>query len=287
MNKFYIQIALFLLSIFAYANNETLATEPAPEENTTPESKDRYATSEEIYEQNKHLLCTNPEETINAGKLMNEAVKHLEYHAKCKNGFELCGNVFINNTLYYKKKRQNHTDILKVNFKICPSNQYNDIINMLWDPNGPNFFNRGTAKIDRVYNPNLVIMQQRYKKSCMFRQKYFYALATKAQISEDTTIIVMTSANINDHNPSDKEYKNTIIESANLFKTEIDSEDDIRKGKLKKVFVNIAGYLIQKKGWYIDITYLESIDGYTSIIPRWLNGNPSTGLFSHVYLPPP
>ncbi|EUD74077.1 hypothetical protein YYG_00024 [Plasmodium vinckei petteri] len=259
MNKFYIQIFFFLLTIFLFVNDKTLATEPAPEENTTPESTNRYATSEEIYEQNKHLLCTNPEETINAGNLMNEAVKHLEYHAKCKNGYELCGNVFINSTLYYKKKRQNHTDILKVNFKIYPSNQYNDIINRLWDPNGPNFFNRGIAQIGRVYNPNLVMIHQRYKKNCMFRQKYFYALATMVQISKDKTIIVMTSANINDHNPSDKEYKNTIIESANLFKTDIDSDDDIRNGKLKKVFVNIAGYLIEKRGSYIDITYLESV----------------------------
>lgn len=39
----------------------------------------------------------------------------------------------------------------------------------------------------------------------------------------------MTTPNINDHNPSKKIYKNKIIENANLFKTDIDSEEDIRR----------------------------------------------------------
>ncbi|SCL91802.1 hypothetical protein PCHAJ_000532600, partial [Plasmodium chabaudi chabaudi] len=78
--------------------------------------------------------------------------------------------------------------------------------------------------------------------------------------SEDTTIIVMASGNINDHNPSNKEYKNTIVESANLFKIDIDSEDDIRKGKLKKVFVNIAGHFIHKSTLRVDVTNIESIN---------------------------
>ncbi|SCM24186.1 hypothetical protein PCHAJ_000306000, partial [Plasmodium chabaudi chabaudi] len=80
-------------------------------------------------------------------------------------------------------------------------------------------------------------------------------------ISEDRTIIAMTSANIIDHNSSEKEYKNKIIKSANLFTTEVDSEDDIKNGKLKKTFLNIGGYLIEKKDKYVDITYIESIDG--------------------------
>ncbi|SCM01094.1 hypothetical protein PCHDS_000048700, partial [Plasmodium chabaudi adami] len=117
----------------------------------------------------------------------------------------------------------------------------------------------------RVYNPNLVIIQQRYKKKIGSPQKYFYALATKVQISEDTTIIAYTSANINDHNPSGKKYENTIVKKANSFKTDINSEEDIRQGKLQKAFVNLAGYLIQKRGDRADVTYIESIDGHSSI----------------------
>ncbi|SCL89836.1 hypothetical protein PCHDK_000519000, partial [Plasmodium chabaudi adami] len=71
--------------------------------------------------------------------------------------------------------------------------------------------------------------------------------------------------NIIDHHPSNKEYQNTIIENANLFKTDIDSDDDIKNGKLKKMFVNIAGYLIEKKDGHIDITYIKSIDGHPTL----------------------
>ncbi|ETB61204.1 hypothetical protein YYC_01143 [Plasmodium yoelii 17X] len=76
-------------------------------------------------------------------------------------------------------------------------------------------------------------------------------------------MVVMSSANINDHNPSNKKYQNEIVKSANLFKTDIDSEQDIRKGKLKKTFVNLIGYLIEKKDRYINITYVDSIEGHS------------------------
>ncbi|CAD2088785.1 fam-a protein [Plasmodium vinckei lentum] len=265
MNKFYIQIVLFLLSISIYLSNKTLATESAPEENTTPESKNRYATSEEIHEENKQLLCTDPEETKQAIKLMSEAVMHLVYHATSEKGYELCCKFPENQTFFYKKKHDNQTNVGKIQYTINNLNKYDQIINKIWSPDQAIFFNKDSVKIVRVYNPNLVMIQQRYKKKLGSRQKYFYALATKVEISEDATIIVMTSPNINDHNPSTKEYKNTIIENANLFKTDIDSEDDIRNGKLKKVFVNIAGYHIEKKDNHIDINYVESIDGHNSI----------------------
>ncbi|CAD2107993.1 fam-a protein [Plasmodium vinckei] len=216
----------------------------------------------EIYEKNKHLLCTNPEEIKQAEKLMDEAVTHLEHHATSEDGYELCGNYPDISMSHYKKKHEGHTDVIKVNLKYDNSNKYNKIINKIWKHDISSFLFKGIVKrkIARVYNPKVVIIQQRCKDSIFGRWKYFYALAKKAQISKDKTIIVMTSANINDHHPSNKEYKNTIIESANLFKIDIDSEKDIRKGKLKKTFVNIAGVLIEKKDKYIDINYVESID---------------------------
>ncbi|CAD2102368.1 hypothetical protein YYG_02549 [Plasmodium vinckei petteri] len=271
MNKFYIQITFFLLSIFIYVNNKTIATEPTPEENaktkekTKTESKKRYATSEEIYEENKDLLCTDPKEITNAVKLMSEAVIHFAYHATSEDNYELCKyDRYYNRTL--SRKKHGDKDVQRINCKYLNPSKYNEIINWLWDPALANNFNDSSVKrkIVRVYSPNLVIIQQRYKKRTLSRQKYFYALATKVEISKDKTLIAMTSANINDGYPSDKEYKNTIIESANLFKIDIDSEDDIRKGKLEKTFVNIAGYLIEKKDARVDITYLESIDGHIS-----------------------
>ncbi|SCL94400.1 fam-a protein [Plasmodium chabaudi adami] len=217
--------------------------------------------NDEIYEKTKHLLCTNPEETIKASKLMNEAIEHLEYHATDIDNYETW---IANNCKYmffYKKKHKGHTNVEKIQYTVYGSNKYNEVINKLWNPDQAQFLNTISVKrkIVRVYNPNLVIIQQRYKKDSMEREEYFYALVKKAQISKDTTIIVMTSANINDHNPSGKKYKNTIIENANLFTTDIDSEDDIRSGKLKKTFVNIAGSLIQNKSGHVNVTYVESI----------------------------
>ncbi|CAD2110617.1 fam-a protein [Plasmodium vinckei] len=267
MNKFYIQIVFFLLNVSVYLNNKTLATDPAPEDPKT-KSKKHYATSEEIYEQNKHLLCANPEEIENAEKLMNEAVTHLEYHATCKDGYEPYGNSSECSSLsYYKKKHEDHTDVLKANYKFYESDVYNGIAGLLWDPHHADFSNPGSIKrkIVRVYNPNLVMIQQRYKSWFGGSEKYFYALLKKAQI-EDATIIVMASANINDNNPSENEYKNTIIKNANLFTTDIDSEDDIRKGKLKKLFVNIAGYLVENKSRFVDMTHVESVSDMQILI---------------------
>ncbi|CAD2097739.1 fam-a protein [Plasmodium vinckei brucechwatti] len=267
MNKFYIKIVFFLLSIFVYVNNKTLASELALGKSTTSISTHHYPTSEEIYEKNKHLLCANPEETKQAEKLMNEAVEHLIYHAINEDGYKRVGKDHRYNVVFYKKKHQGHTDVEKTQYSVPGSNKYNEIISEIWDPDQAIFFNACTAKrkIIRVYNPNLVLIQQFYKVWCMGHDKYFCALAAKVEISKDKTIIVMTSANINDGYPSNKEYENTIIKNANLFKTDIDPDDYIINGKLKKTFVNIAGYLIEKKNGCANITFVASIDGHTTI----------------------
>ncbi|CAD2099620.1 fam-a protein [Plasmodium vinckei brucechwatti] len=272
MSKFHIQNIFFLLNIFVYLNNKTIATELATGKDATPKITYHYPTdsSEEIYVKNKHLLCTNPEEIKNANELMNEAVTHLKYHATSTDDYKLRVKYPNNNTIFYKKRHENNTDVERTHFKIYNSGMYNGIISRLWDPNRTNFYNNGSVKIVRVYNPNLVMIQQRYEEDSKGRQKYFYALVKIAQISEDETIIVMTSGNINDNNSKNKRpYKNAIIENANLFKADIDSEDDIRKGKLEKVFVNIAGYLVEKKKNCVDITYVESIYGKVSIFQKY------------------
>ncbi|CAD2084060.1 fam-a protein [Plasmodium vinckei lentum] len=301
MSKFYIQIVLFLLSISVCLNNTTLAAGPSPKKtsqkvinkvpnnvpnkapnevpnkapNKTPnevtgdESKNPYPTAEEIFEEKKQLLCEDPEEAINAAKLMDEAVVHLAYHAANKDGSEPSKSDTGNSSLSHKKEDENTTKILKANRKIYHLGMYNNIVNMIWNPHPVKFYINESAisdkanitrKIVRVYDPNLIMIQQRYKKGSGSNQKYFYALVKKAQISEDTTVIVMTSVNIKDQDSSKEKHKNTIIENANLFKTSIESEEDIKQGKLKKVFVNIAGYLIEKIKNDIHITYIESIN---------------------------
>ncbi|CAD2092914.1 fam-a protein [Plasmodium vinckei lentum] len=265
MNKFYIQIVLFLLSVSLCVSNKTLATEPAPRKVTTSKSNNYYPTSEEIYEKNKHLLCTDPKEINEAVELMNDAVKHLEFHAKNMDGYKICESFINRNMNLYIKKHEKRTYIEKIDYAFDSYDKYPEIINEIWDPDHANPFNNGDVKIVRVYNPNLVMIQQRYKKKIKGKHIYFYALATKVEISQYNTIIAYVSPDINDHNPYTKKYENKVIEKANSFKTDIDSEDDIRKGKLRKVFVNLSGYYIQQNKIGANVTYIESIDGHTSI----------------------
>ncbi|EUD70733.1 hypothetical protein YYG_03855 [Plasmodium vinckei petteri] len=290
MNKFYIQITLFLLSIFLFVNNITLASEHAPKKfpqkapqrapqnvpqkappkgpnkATTSEPTDRCLTTKEIDEKKKDLLCTNPKETKEAEELMSEVVKQLEIHATDMRNYKIYVSGTYPDPTLYKKKLENNTDVEKIEYEVYGFNKYDEIINEIWDPNHANPFNKGDVKIVRVYNPNLVMIQQRYKKKSRSSQKYFYALATKVQISENTTIIAYTSADINDHNPSTQKYQNTIVQKANSFKTDINSEEDIRKGQLTKTFVNLAGYYIQKRGNCVDITYVESVSDIQILI---------------------
>ncbi|CDU85259.1 hypothetical protein YYC_02871 [Plasmodium yoelii 17X] len=267
MNKFYIQIVFFLLTISVYVNNKTHAAEPAPGTSTPPTPTHNYPTSEEIYKKHKHLLCTNPKETKRAVELMNEAITHFKHHSICLDDYEPCERNPNSSILLFKKYHEGHTRVEKIEYKVYDPNEYNDAINKLWDPDNADFFNASSVKrkIIRVYNPNLVLIQQRYKTWFWGKEKYFYALITRFEISKYITLIVMTSVNVNDHNPSNKEYKNTIIENANSFKIDIDSEDDIRKGKLKKTFVNLAGYYFQKYNSVVDVTYISSINGHACI----------------------
>ncbi|WBY58320.1 fam-a protein [Plasmodium yoelii yoelii] len=264
MNKFYIQIAFFLLIIPLYVNNKTLATELVPKKDAKSESKKSYPVNDntkEIYQKNKHLLYTDIEETINACKFMNAALKQLEHHATSK-GYKRCCANHSKNIVFYKKKHRDNTKIIKAEYIINGPNKYNEILNELWDPDSDQYINNSSVKkkIVRVYSPNLVMIQQRSRRWPWSRRKYFYALAAKFKISEKKTIIVMASANIIDHNRKNKKYfENKIIENANLFEAEIDSEDDIRNGKIKKTFVNLIGYIVEKRKDRIYIIYIESM----------------------------
>ncbi|WBY54875.1 fam-a protein [Plasmodium yoelii yoelii] len=259
MNKFYIQIVFFLLIISLCVDNKTHETELAPEKYTMPQSKKytkpkskkyakskstkRYLTSEEIYEKNKHLL---------------------HHHATSKDGYIFDDFYHDYNINFYKKKHQGHTLIKKCEYTVDDPNKYNELVNMFWDPDSSDYLYAGSVKrkIVRVYSPNLVMIQQRSKSQLLRRQKYFYALAANFKISENKTIIVMASANINDHNRKNvKLFRNTIIENPNSFKADIDSEDDIRNGRLQKMFVNLNGYIVEKKNGRVYITYINSVNG--------------------------
>ncbi|CAD2084691.1 fam-a protein [Plasmodium vinckei brucechwatti] len=221
-----------------------------------------------IYKKNKHLLCTKPAETRKAIEVMNEAVMLLQYHATTKSGYKHHCTTHEGINMYYRNNGNNsYTEKCKI--QISNPNKYDDIIYMLWDPNGPLKFDPSFihGKIIRSYNRNLLMVEKFYKNSMLSSKRYFYALAKKAHISEDTTIIVMASGNINDHNPfSKKIFKNEILESINSFNTSVDFDEDVKNGYYKKTFVNLSGYLIRKKNDHVDVTFVNSIN-FNALIP--------------------
>ncbi|EAA17329.1 hypothetical protein [Plasmodium yoelii yoelii] len=106
-----------------------------------------------------------------------------------------------------------------------------------------------------------------FRQKSSSKETFFFSHSSKNEnstlysVSDDITIIVYTSSNTDDYNSVDKtEYVNPIVDSAHLVKPKIYSEKDIRDGELTKMFVNLSGYIIQKKKDCVDITYLDSID---------------------------
>ncbi|VEV58070.1 fam-a protein [Plasmodium vinckei vinckei] len=288
MNKFYIQIALFILSIFAYGNNEALAADPdlkkvtqkVPKKFNTIRSKYCDVSTEEIYKRCKYLSCRCHNHTP-VIELMNDAVKNLEYYATTKDGYEPYLKNPNDKTSYYVKKFDNQTNIDKIQYTITGSDKYDETVDTLWDSGIPNIFNEDDSEILHMYGPNLLVIRERFKSMHGGRDKYFYALVTKVEISKDKTIIAMTSINGIDDKLSNIKYNNPIIKKASLFNIYIKSKnnikkeslikispklkDDIKSGKLEQVFVNLAGYLIEKKRDNVEVTYIESIQGYSSI----------------------
>ncbi|CAD2087644.1 fam-a protein [Plasmodium vinckei brucechwatti] len=274
MNKGYINFFFSLLSVFIYVNDKTLATEPSPDNATL----DKFVSalpndeSDKGHEQNNPLLCTDPEETEKATKLMNIAVSLLQYHGTNTDNYDLITDLDFDTNLYFKKHET--ADIEKLNFKIRNPDKYNDIVNKLWNPHGDKYYDENfiNGKIVRVYNPNLIMIQQHYRNPTQSSPKHAYALATKVEISKDTTIMVCGSTNINGHNnSSQKTYINTISEIANSLKIDIDSEEGIKKEELEKKFVNLSGFIIKKDDELIDITYVSSMHVNAPFVPMFIN----------------
>ncbi|CAD2109191.1 hypothetical protein YYG_05049 [Plasmodium vinckei petteri] len=274
MNKMYMKTFFSLLTLFIYMSNNALGGEPVSSEailaNIT--NQDGAYDQNEISEQNNHLLCSDPEEEKQANDVMKEALDKFYSYAMNENNYKLHTKYNKDTSSHFHKYTTNPT-VGKLDIKIRHPHMYDEVVNILWDPNGAKKYNPdfNGGKVIRAYNPNLLLVQKRYGNGFMGRQDYFYALALKHQPHENTTIIVMASVNINDHNKKDKkEYENAIVNSANSFKVDIDSEEDIKNGKLNKMTVHLSGYAMTKYEKTIDMMYIESISGdLPSGLPNW------------------
>ncbi|EUD72647.1 hypothetical protein YYG_01645 [Plasmodium vinckei petteri] len=178
--------------------------------------------------------------------------------------------------LYYNKdgaslyfKRVNNTDIGKLEFTIPNPANYTKIVNMLWNPNGPKnydgLFDKGY--LPKIYNPNLVIVQQRYTNTGKTWETYCHTLASKYQLSEGETAIVLTSSHMNDHDRKNtKKYINPIVKSANTFKPEIYPELDIINGKLSKMYINLLVFIVKKEADCVKITHIRSVSNIKNLV---------------------
>ncbi|SCL83501.1 fam-a protein [Plasmodium chabaudi adami] len=223
---------------------------------------------DKIYKKNKHLLCKNPSETKKATTSMDEAVNLLKYYATTNNGFKYYSTTTSGINIYYRNNG-NGSSIERCQFQISNPDKYDDIINTLWDPNGPRKFDPSfiNGKVARSYDRDLLMVLRFYKNDMLFSERYFYALAKKVHISEDITIIAMSSGNVNDHNPSGpKFYANKVVGSINTFKTSADFDDDVMSGNYKRSFVNLSGFLIKKTDDHVDITFVNSME-FNAMIP--------------------
>ncbi|VTZ74526.1 fam-a protein [Plasmodium yoelii] len=280
MNKVYIRVVLFILSLFIYMNNNTFAAEHSPKKTKTRFLSKTdisnyiwsiicrspiyvlFTNPDNIFKPRIPFVCTKRSEIKKAENVMEEAIERLKEHAIHSNDYNL--HYRYANEIDIYRKRHKYVIVDKIDIEINNTDKYEEIIDTLFNFNNDLYCGgvEVKGKVAREYNPNLVMIQQRFSDipDQHFRG-YLYAIATKQQVSEDTTIIALTSANINDYNHVDQNlFKNLIVESANSFETEVDSENYIRKRYLKKAFVHLSGYIIKKKSKSIQITSINAIE---------------------------
>ncbi|CAD2097320.1 fam-a protein [Plasmodium vinckei] len=273
-----------LLTLFTHVSNKSLGSAPIPKGVTFDNALEDSVVydPDETYEQNANLLHTDPEiyqnvikmtnESQKVAEVMDEAIIKFNYYSTRGYNFSLYENYSKYASSYFNKYTE-PTDIGKFDIKIrCPS-MYDEIVNILWDPNGAREYDSDfvIGQIVREYNPNLLMIRQFYKCYTSVRLAYYYTLAVKYKVSEDTTMIVKASANINDHNRRDKKkYENVIVKSANSFKVDVGSQEDLQRGEYKKMFIHLSGYAVTKHKDHVEIIHIEAInDKPLTIAPKW------------------
>ncbi|VTZ66944.1 fam-a protein [Plasmodium chabaudi chabaudi] len=272
MNKVCMKTIFAIIALFAYVRNEVLEGTVVPREVFLTEGVKNpiIYDSDEIYEQNKHLFCTDSEEEDQVEEIMEDARRIFLRYIKDHFGFKFYDKHDKYTSSYFMKYKDG-TCIGKSHTIIPSARRYNEIVKTLWDPNGEKKYNPDfvSGKVVRAYNRDLLMIQQRYKNDVLRCDNYYYAFAAKYEISNKTTIILKASGNINDHNKHRNKNRNALIKSANAFEFDIDSDEDIAAGKLNNMVVNLSGYIITKKKKSVLITHIDSVDGNIPVASDW------------------
>ncbi|CAD2109108.1 fam-a protein [Plasmodium vinckei] len=269
MNKGYIKVVLALLSVTGYMQNIAFASDSAPRANSSNEEAEQvvYENPEEI----EQLLCNDPEEAKQAEALMADVLDIAQKHVEHTDDYRLYYKIDKGAILY--SKYIGDAEVGKLELIVPNPDSYDDMINLIWNPNSGKNFNDSFVEgfVSKIYNQNLVIVQQRYNNYTGSGYRYFYALANKVKLSEDETAILLTSSDMNDHDGgNNKKYVNPIVESANSFKPDVNSGEDIRNGELSKMYVNLAAFFFKKEADCVKVTYLSSLDAnIICIVPNY------------------
>ncbi|SCL91129.1 fam-a protein [Plasmodium chabaudi adami] len=262
MNKGYIKIALALLSVAGYMQNIAFAIEHAAA--TTSSNEKFEQLSLRVKQAKEAQQAKEAEEAKEAAYVMDEALNIAKKHAEDLDGYELYYEKNKGTRLYFK--RVNNTDVGRLDLIIPRPNSYDTVVDILWDLNGEKKFDDSFVEglTSKIYGLDFIIRQKRYKSGTGSWKSYYHALAKKVELSEGETAIVFVSSNMNDHDGGENsEYVNPIVESANTFKPDIDSQRDIRNGELSKMYVNISAFFIYNNCCCTRITHIISMDHNT------------------------
>ncbi|VWU49787.1 fam-a protein [Hepatocystis sp. ex Piliocolobus tephrosceles] len=221
-----------------------------------------------------HLFSKNDEEISKVKDIMQEVEQVLLFFAN-------------NNKIYYKYyevdeddttlhfTEYNNVDVGKLVFYINDILKFENLLDIIWNENGSKFFDPNflNGRIRRVYDNNLILLQQTYKGSFGNEGRYFYLLAQNTQLNANTYVISCVSLNVNDNYPKNKKKKfhNPLVPKVNNFSLDLECDENIKNSKLVKMFINLSGYLIEKKDNHIKVTYVCSINLNTSsLVPNFL-----------------
>ncbi|CAD2096879.1 fam-a protein [Plasmodium vinckei] len=272
MNKVCMKTVFAILILFPYVRNQVLETDPVPREVFLTEGLKNPVIydPDEIYEQNKHLFCSDSDEEEHAEEIMEDAQRLFLKYVRNQYVFKFYEQ-YDNDTSLYFKKCNGDKYIGKIYTKIHYPHKYNEVVKTLWDPNGEKKYNPDfvSGKVIRAYNPNLLMIQQRYRNGFMGRHRYLYAITAKYEISNETTIIIKASANINDHNRDRKNSENLLIKSANSYEFDVYPDEDIAAGRLSNMVVDLSGYVITKKKDFIIIAHVDSFHDNHPVPYKW------------------
>ncbi|SCL84437.1 fam-a protein [Plasmodium chabaudi chabaudi] len=264
MNKGYIKIALAILAVAGYMQNIAFANE-AVEATTSSnqeakEQKLRAKHTKEPKETEETKKAKKAKELAEVTDLMAESLIFAKKHAQLTDDYNFYGED-EGAVIHFKPVK--YTEIGRIAFTIPNADSYGDIVKMLWDPNFEKKINDSFIKgmISRKYNENLAIIQQHYHGPVW--TTYYNAIANKVELSEDETVILLVSSDVNDHNPAKitegMNYVNPIITRANSFMYDVDSDESVIIGRLHKMYLNLVAIFIKKEADGVKITQLASV----------------------------